>query len=148
MSAYCEDCSNLSFAAWQAITGDHSHKELELELQVWYMGTISSEYYAASFVRAESRTAGSSIALVPIYPAASRWILMQLTHVRPTQGDDKGTANRVGLRRLDRGNKLVPATAHEFRCSGDWRLVSEWEACRKARENCHNTFRTFGESNL
>ena len=112
------------------------------------MDTIASEYDAASFVRAESRTAGSSVALVPICPAASRWILMQLTPVRPNQDGDKGTANRVGLRRLDCGSKLVPATAHEFRCGGGWRLVSEWEACRKARENCHNTVRTFGESNL
>ena len=73
---------------------------------------------------------------------------MQLIPVRPTQVDDKVTENRVELRRLDRGSKLVPATAHEFRCGGGWRLVSEWEACRKARENCHNTVYTFGESNL
>lgn len=68
--------------------------------------------------------------------------------VRPIQNDDKVIANRVGLRRLDRGSKLVPATAHEFRSGGGWRLVSEWEASRKARENCHNTVYTFGESNL
>jgi hypothetical protein len=119
-------------------------------LLVWYMSTIASEYGAASFVRvkAGSRTTGSSVALVPIYPAASRWILVQLTAVRPTQDDDKGTVNRVGLRRLDRGSKLVPATAHEFRCGGGWWLVSEWVAWRKARENCHNTVCTFGERNL
>ena len=73
---------------------------------------------------------------------------MQLTLVRLTQGDDKGTANRVRLLRLDRGSKLVSATAHDFRCGGEWRLVSEWEACRKARENCHNTVYTFSESDL
>ena len=99
------------------------------------MDTCASEYDAASFVREESRRAGSSVTLVTIYPAALRWILVQLTSVRPTQDDDKGTANRVGLRRLDRGSKLVPATAHEFLCGGGWRLaaggwwlVSEWKA--------------------
>jgi len=69
-------------------------------------------------------------------------------YVRPTEDDDKVIVDRVGLRRLDRGSKLVPAEAHEFRCDGGWRLVSEWEVCSKARENCHNTVCTFGESNL
>ena len=47
-------------------------------LVVWYMGTIASEYDAASFFRAESRTTGSSVDLVPIYPMASRWILLAI----------------------------------------------------------------------
>ena len=85
------------------------------------------------------------------YPHTTRHrggFYLQLTPVRLTQDDDKGTANRVRLRSLDRGSKLVPATAHEFRYGRGWRLVSEWEACRKARENCHNTVYTFGEGSV
>jgi len=55
------------------------------------MGTIASEYDAASFVRAESRTAGSSVALV-LYRSTSRHrggFYVQLMSVRPNQEDDK-----------------------------------------------------------